>query len=201
MNAGPTSSYGVGPFVFTDICRCMLCYSSPMKRYVSTSISATADLARKWVAFLSKKENSAIAPAVASVASTTPTTSGATVVGMSGELGSGKTAFVKEVARVLGITEDITSPTFVIEKIYQLPANMNPTSFSHLIHIDAYRIEDSKELLVLGWDKIISDPKNLILVEWPENIKEILPASTSYIKCEFVDENSRAYTLDLDAIE
>jgi tRNA threonylcarbamoyladenosine biosynthesis protein TsaE len=96
---------------------------------------------------------------------------GATVVGLYGELGSGKTSFTQGVARELGISETIVSPTFVIEKIYEL-SNQN---FSHLIHIDAYRLEKSSELLNLGWLEIIADPQNLILIEWPERVADIMP--------------------------
>jgi len=95
----------------------------------------------------------------------------ATVVGLYGDLGAGKTFFTQSVAKTLGVEENIVSPTFVIEKIYEL----KDQRFSHLIHIDAYRLESSLELLNLGWQKIISDPKNLILIEWPERVEDIMP--------------------------
>jgi tRNA threonylcarbamoyladenosine biosynthesis protein TsaE len=97
--------------------------------------------------------------------------SSATTVGLYGELGSGKTSFTQGVAKALDIAENVVSPTFVIEKIYELK-NQN---FSHLIHIDAYRLEKSSELLHLGWQEIIADPKNLILIEWPERVADIMP--------------------------
>jgi tRNA A37 threonylcarbamoyladenosine biosynthesis protein TsaE len=52
---------------------------------------------------------------------------------------------------------------------------MSDKNFSHIIHIDAYRLEKSSELLHLGWQEIIADPKNLILVEWPERVADIMP--------------------------
>lgn len=100
-----------------------------------------------------------------------PKSDTATVVGLYGNLGAGKTAFTKCVAKVLEVDDSITSPTFVIEKIYELKSK----NFNHLIHIDAYRLEKSEELLHLGWQEIISDPKNLILIEWPENVADIMP--------------------------
>jgi tRNA threonylcarbamoyladenosine biosynthesis protein TsaE len=104
---------------------------------------------------------------------------GATVVGLYGDLGAGKTFFTQSVAKELGIIESIVSPTFVIEKIYEL----KDSKFSHLIHIDAYRIESSSELISLGFQKIISDPTNLILIEWPERVEDIMPKHTKiYIK-------------------
>ncbi|TSC70199.1 MAG: UPF0079 ATP-binding protein [Parcubacteria group bacterium Gr01-1014_46] len=101
----------------------------------------------------------------------------ATVVGLYGDLGAGKTNFTQAVAKVLGIEESVVSPTFVIEKIYDLPDQngLRTDKFSHLIHIDAYRLEKSEELLHLGWREIIANPKNLILIEWPERVSDIMP--------------------------
>ena len=118
----------------------------------------------------------------------TPHRDGATIFGLSGDLGSGKTAFTKEVAHLLGIKkEEVTSPTFVIEKIYSI----SHKDFSHLIHIDAYRLDSPDELLHLGWEDIRKDPKNLILIEWPEKVKTLLPSQTQYLSFAFVDENTR----------
>jgi tRNA threonylcarbamoyladenosine biosynthesis protein TsaE len=95
----------------------------------------------------------------------------ATVVGLYGDLGAGKTSFTQGVAKALGVDDAVTSPTFVIEKIYELVEKQ----FTHLIHIDAYRLEKSEELLHLGWKEIISDKNNLILIEWPERVLDIMP--------------------------
>lgn len=111
----------------------------------------------------------------------------AVVVGLYGDLGSGKTTFVQSLAKEFGVAEVVTSPTFVIEKIYHLMGK----KFSHLIHIDAYRIEKSSEILHLGWKDIVADPKNLILIEWPERIADILPVGMKKISFEFVDETTR----------
>jgi tRNA threonylcarbamoyl adenosine modification protein YjeE len=107
-------------------------------------------------------------------------------------LGSGKTTFTKEVASLLGIKkEEVTSPTFVIEKIYAIQHK----DFTHLIHIDAYRLEKSEELLHLGWEEITKDKNNLIFVEWGEKVKNILPRETKTIRFEFIDENTRTIEL------
>ncbi|MDO8572771.1 MAG: tRNA (adenosine(37)-N6)-threonylcarbamoyltransferase complex ATPase subunit type 1 TsaE [bacterium] len=113
---------------------------------------------------------------------------GATVVGLSGELGSGKTAFVKGVAQALGVKNTVTSPTFVLEKIYTLPPGKE---FSKLVHIDAYRLEDKKELNALNWDEVIEDSKILILIEWPECVKGALPKDAMRIEFRFVSEHTR----------
>jgi tRNA threonylcarbamoyladenosine biosynthesis protein TsaE len=111
----------------------------------------------------------------------------AVVVGLYGNLGSGKTTFTKSVARVLGVSDEITSPTFVIEKIYELQNK----KFLHFIHIDSYRLEREDELVSLGWNEIISDKNNLIFIEWPEKVSGIMP---DHIKIKFStldDPNSR----------
>ncbi|GMQ95355.1 MAG: tRNA (adenosine(37)-N6)-threonylcarbamoyltransferase complex ATPase subunit type 1 TsaE [Patescibacteria group bacterium] len=115
----------------------------------------------------------------------------ALVVGLAGDLGSGKTTFVKAAALALGIKNTVTSPTFVIEKIYKLPKRAEKEGFSHLIHIDAYRLEGGEELEALGWSNVASDPANLIFIEWPERVKEILPDDMVNMEFEFMDENVR----------
>lgn len=111
----------------------------------------------------------------------------ALVVGLYGDLGSGKTTFTQQVAKALGITETVTSPTFVIEKIYTISHN----SFTQLIHIDAYRLESSKELVQLHWQEIINDPKNIIMLEWPERVADILPDGMAKLTFIFIDETTR----------
>ncbi len=111
----------------------------------------------------------------------------ATVIGLTGDLGAGKTTFAQGVARALGITDPVTSPTFVIEKIYRLENQ----PFKQLIHIDAYRLQSAHELRVLGFEEIVRDPSNLILIEWPEKVKEALPNDTQTTNFRFVDEKTR----------
>jgi tRNA threonylcarbamoyladenosine biosynthesis protein TsaE len=110
----------------------------------------------------------------------------AAVVGLYGELGSGKTTFMKYLAESFGIKEIIQSPTFVIEKIYDLTGQ----PFQHLIHIDAYRIEKEEEMLNLGWSEIIADPQNLICIEWADRIAKIMPKHIM-ITFEHVSETKR----------
>lgn len=117
----------------------------------------------------------------------------ATIVALSGELGAGKTAFVKGVAKALGLSETVTSPTFVIEKIYYLE-NMHP--YTHLVHLDCYRLESGKELLSIGWNETATDPENLIFLEWPEKVEDILPMRVLRIDFEVVDPTTRKITID-----
>lgn len=117
----------------------------------------------------------------------------ATIIGLSGDLGSGKTTFTQAVARALNIKEYITSPTFVIEKIY----NISPTAksrFTRLVHIDAYRLESPQELVAIDFLKIIAEPTNLIFIEWPERLGDLLPSFTKKLVFNFVNETTRSVT-------
>jgi tRNA threonylcarbamoyladenosine biosynthesis protein TsaE len=112
------------------------------------------------------------------------------VFGFSGDLGSGKTAFTQAVATELGITEHVTSPTFVIQKRYAITKDDFP--FKTLIHIDAYRLESAKELEVLGFKRELEDPDNLILIEWPERVQGALPHDTPKLVFTFISEDVRS---------
>jgi tRNA threonylcarbamoyladenosine biosynthesis protein TsaE len=96
---------------------------------------------------------------------------GATAVGLLGDLGTGKTTFVQKCGLALGIPDLMQSPTFVIERRYSL----KDLPFEKLIHIDAYRIEDPNELRVLHFEDDLSDPKNLIIIEWADRVDPLLP--------------------------
>lgn len=112
---------------------------------------------------------------------------GATVVTLSGDLGAGKTTFVKALAKAFGVKEHVTSPTFVIMKIYELEAQ----TFARLVHMDAYRLKGVHHLKVLGWDGLVRDSKNLICVEWPEKIEDAIPAEAKKITLRYSDDALR----------
>jgi tRNA threonylcarbamoyladenosine biosynthesis protein TsaE len=84
-------------------------------------------------------------------------------IALSGELGAGKTTFVQGFAKGLGIKEKIISPTFLIIRQY-------PFSGKYFYHIDLYRIEEA-DLDILGLKEILEDEENIILIEWPERLK------------------------------
>lgn len=125
----------------------------------------------------------------------TPALSGATVIGLRGELGAGKTTFTQTCADLLGVQDTITSPTFVLLKKYKLSDKVLGGKFSFLIHIDAYRLKSGEELNAIGWQEIISDPKNLIMIEWPELVADAMPANTRYIDFKHIDETAREITI------
>lgn len=100
-----------------------------------------------------------------------PLQTGAHVVALSGNLGAGKTTLSQQIAGALGVTEPVTSPTFVLMKQYPLTGQQ----FQQLVHIDAYRIESLDELAPLRFEELLADTTNLILIEWPEHIVAALP--------------------------
>lgn len=112
---------------------------------------------------------------------------GPMVVALEGDLGSGKTTFTQEVGKILGVGENMHSPTFVIMKIYEIDWR----GYKNFIHIDAYRLEEERELLKLGWAEIVKAPENLVFIEWPERVPGLIPASAKRIKFQFIDEETR----------
>lgn len=129
------------------------------------------------------------------VAALTLQVAGATLVTLSGELGAGKTAFAKAAAKFLGVEEVVTSPTFVLEKIYLLPDRQ---PFKRLIHIDAYRLEKGIDLAPLGFDELMQDASNLILLEWPEKVSDALPVPSVRISITVKDDGSRTISYSHD---
>ncbi len=105
------------------------------------------------------------------------------VICLNGELGSGKTVFVKGFAKALGIQETITSPTFSLVKEYhdgEMP----------LFHMDVYRMEDSKENF--GLDDYLNQ-EGICIIEWPEMIEEQLPEERLDVKIKVIDDDVRVF--------
>jgi tRNA threonylcarbamoyladenosine biosynthesis protein TsaE len=117
----------------------------------------------------------------------------ATILALQGDLGAGKTTFTKALARTFGITEAVTSPTFVIQKIYDIEV---PGIFKHLVHIDAYRLEGEEELSTIGWHDYATNPDNLVVIEWPEQVGLAVPERALWIHFEHVSENERRIDVD-----
>jgi tRNA threonylcarbamoyladenosine biosynthesis protein TsaE len=111
----------------------------------------------------------------------------AMIFAMRGDLGSGKTTFTQGFARGLGVVDKILSPTFVILKKFQIPNS----EFQYLYHIDCYRIKQPREILELGFKEIISDPKNIVFIEWSENIDSIIPRDAIFIEFKFKKDKIR----------
>jgi tRNA threonylcarbamoyladenosine biosynthesis protein TsaE len=117
--------------------------------------------------------------------------SGALVIALSGDLGTGKTSFTQAVAKILGIKNKINSPTFVIMKKYSIKTG----EYKFLYHLDAYRLKNEKELLHLGWQEIIDNKDNLIMIEWPENVAGVMPRSHHKIQISHTKEGYRKFKI------
>ena len=109
-----------------------------------------------------------------------------TVLALFGELGSGKTTFLKGLAEGLGIKERIISPTFVFQRQYPLEKGQGV-----FYHFDLYRIEGANEAKGLGLEEALSDPESISAIEWAEKIKEILPQKRKEVYFEYLGENKR----------
>lgn len=143
---------------------------------ISKNLKDTGDIAKDIVKHIANNENQK-----------------ARVIGLYGDLGAGKTAFTQALAKELGITEKVVSPTFVIMKKFSIRGSQ----FKTLIHIDAYRLEKGEELAKLGWAEIISNPENLVLIEWPEIVSDVMPKNHDKIKIKHIDEGSREFDVCL----
>ncbi len=117
--------------------------------------------------------------------------SGALVVGLSGNLGAGKTAFTQALAKHLGVKAKVNSPTFVIMKRYPVKHK----DYKNLYHFDAYRLGDEKELLHLTWDEIILNKENIVILEWPEQVSKAMPVHTHTISINIGKDNERIFEL------
>ena len=103
-----------------------------------------------------------------------------------GELGSGKTTFIQGLARGLGIKKRIISPTFIFIRPYTLTPK--PCT---LYHVDLYRIKKETEAHGLGLEELFADKSAIVVIEWADRIKEILPRERIDIYFNYLDENRR----------
>ncbi|MFT5280781.1 MAG: tRNA threonylcarbamoyladenosine biosynthesis protein TsaE [Flavobacteriaceae bacterium] len=117
-----------------------------IETYMSNSLEDTQNIAQEILSYIKKESNEY------------------SVILLSGDLGVGKTAFVQSIARLLGIKEHVTSPTFVIMGEYSTA----DSAFPKLLHADLYRIEESRELEVLHLNEMICEKGTLSCIEWPE---------------------------------
>ncbi len=109
------------------------------------------------------------------------------IICLDGELGSGKTVFVKGFAKSLGITENITSPTFNIVKEYE-------QGEMPLYHMDVYRLEESSE--TIGFNDYFQS-NGVTIIEWSDLIKDKLPEERLEIKFKTIDDNENTRVLVL----
>jgi len=128
---------------------------------------------------------------------------GGEVLCLDGELGAGKTTFTQGLLQGLKVKGPYTSPTFVIMKHYELATHTSQLvtqnakkrratryELRDIYHIDAYRIK-SDDLLELGWKEIVTDKKNVVIIEWSDRVKKILPQKSLKITFTWLDKNKR----------
>ena len=109
------------------------------------------------------------------------------VIAYTGDLGAGKTAFTRGIARGLGIGDRVTSPTFAIVNEYEggrLP----------LFHFDMYRLTSSDELFDIGWEDYLSRG-GVCAVEWSENVMDALPEDTVWVRIAREGDTGRSITI------
>jgi len=111
----------------------------------------------------------------------------ALVISLEGELGSGKTEFMKGVGKALGLKEAIFSPTFLLMKRFPLKKSY----FQFLWHLDCYRLQNKEEVKNLDWQNIVAFPRNMIFVEWGDKIRSLLPSSHWTIRFTAQGEQKR----------
>lgn len=117
---------------------------------------------------------------------------GGEVICLIGDLGSGKTVFVKGLARGLGIKKIITSPTFVLMKVYR--CRRGRVNFG-LAHLDAYRLRDGKELTAIGVKDYFQDQNTVTVIEWADRVKDIWPKNKILVKFKILKNNQREITI------
>jgi len=103
---------------------------------------------------------------------------GPIIIGLEGELGSGKTTFIQGFSKGLNIKHKIKSPTFLMNKKYHL----KNSHLKNFYHIDAYRIKTKKDLLLTGILDALSDEEGIVMIEWANLIKKYLPPKIIKIK-------------------
>ncbi len=107
---------------------------------------------------------------------------------LSGDLGYGKTTSVQALARLLGVTDIVQSPTFVLLKRYSTTDDV----FTTVVHIDAYRITDGTLFDFLQLQSILKEDRTLVCVEWPEQIPELSNFPHALVQLGYKSENERS---------
>ena len=140
-----------------------------IKKYLTTSEKQTFNLGKK----LAK------------------TLKGGEVLALTGELGAGKTVLIKGIATGLGIKKVVTSPTFVLMKVYPLKAKNYKLTADKLIHIDCYRTTNQQQITDIGATEYFGRADSIVVIEWAEKIKPILPKRRIDVKFEYAGKEKR----------
>ena len=109
-----------------------------------------------------------------------------TVICLDGELGVGKTLFVRALARTLGVESDVTSPTFNLMNIYEAACP--------IVHFDLYRITSVEELEDIGFYEYAEATEGIVLIEWAEKFPDAMPADHLSVRIEALNDEERQFT-------
>ena len=124
------------------------------------------------------------------------TLKGGDIVALYGELGSGKTTFVQAVAKALGIRKQIVSPSFILVRSYEIPKNNTSKSVGRLVHIDLYRLESADDLRSVDFSEMSSDSGSLVMIEWAQKAKRVLPEKRIDIHIVYKEEGEREIEIE-----
>lgn len=116
---------------------------------------------------------------------------GSDVVLLSGDLGAGKTSFTQGLAKALGVTKRILSPTFIVMRRYSLDSQ----KMKHFYHVDLYRLGSEKEIIELGLPEMMADPDAVTVIEWPEKLGSLQPKNAWKLQFAYVSENERKISI------
>jgi tRNA threonylcarbamoyladenosine biosynthesis protein TsaE len=116
---------------------------------------------------------------------------GGEVLALYGDLGSGKTTFMQGLAKGLGITRNIISPTFLIMRTYTTGSDIQKLGITTLYHLDLYRIETDTEAIDLGIQELMGSPENIVALEWPDKIENLLPEKRINIYFTYIGDDVR----------
>lgn len=121
---------------------------------------------------------------------------GGEIVALVGDLGNGKTTFVQGLAEGLGIKGRIISPTFILRRDYEVKGKKKKVK--RLCHIDLYRIEEGveREFRNLGVEEFFGSQDTIVVIEWAEKVRELLPQSTIWIIFENLGGEQRKITIE-----
>lgn len=135
-----------------------------MKKYITNNVEETNNIAKELIKELS----------------------GVSVLALSGNLGVGKTVFVKAIAKELGIEENVTSPTFVLMKVY----DTKDEYIKKMVHVDCYRLDGKEDLHDIGLGDYVEDKNTLVIIEWSDKISN-LPENSIKVNIKTIEEDKR----------